>query len=172
MGRFKPVIYKKNIYDINYQALKDKGIKCLVFDLDNTLGLIDNHECPIETKKLLNKLKKDFLIYICSNNTGKRLKPYLEELGVNGVSWSLKPSRRGLRKIKKISKLDKSQMCIIGDQIVTDIFAGNRFKILTILVDPLGVKDLKITALNRIIENMIVSRYERKGIFKRGNYYE
>ena len=36
-------------------------------------------------------------------------------------------------------------MCIIGDQIVTDILAGNRYKIYTVLVDPLGEKDLKIT---------------------------
>ena len=63
-------------------------------------------------------------------------------------------------------------MCIIGDQIVTDILAGNRYKIKTILVDPLGEKDLKITGLNRKIEAIIVKRYEKKGIFERGEYYE
>ena len=46
----------------------------------------------------------------------------------------------------------KKEMCMIGDQIVTDVLAGNRFKIMTILVDPLGEKDLKITGLNRKIE--------------------
>ena len=63
-------------------------------------------------------------------------------------------------------------MVIIGDQIVTDIFAGNRFRIKTILVDPLGEKDMKITFLNRKIENAIVKKYMRKGIFERGKYYE
>ena len=61
---------------------------------------------------------------------------------------------------------------MIGDQIVTDILAGNRFKIMTILVDPLGTKDLKITGINRKLEARIVKRYEKKGIFKRGKYYE
>ena len=37
MNIFYPDIYAKNIYTINYNKLKDKGIKCLVFDLDNTL---------------------------------------------------------------------------------------------------------------------------------------
>ena len=61
---------------------------------------------------------------------------------------------------------------MIGDQIVTDVLAGNRFKIMTILVDPLGEKDLKITGLNRKIEEKIVKRYEKRGLFERGKYYE
>ena len=61
---------------------------------------------------------------------------------------------------------------MIGDQIVTDVLAGNRFKIMTILVDPLGEKDLKITGLNRKVEEKIVKRYEKRGLFERGKYYE
>ena len=56
MGLFKPAMYKKNIFEINYKKLKEKGITCLVFDLDNTLGLIDHRRCPEETRKLIKKL--------------------------------------------------------------------------------------------------------------------
>ena len=172
MGIFKPKMYRKTIFDINYDKLKEDGIKCLVFDLDNTLGLISHKNCPDEAKKLVKKLKKDFIVLISSNNTKKRLKPYLEELGIDGVSWSMKPSIKSLIKIKLKYKLKKKEMCMIGDQIVTDVLAGNRFRIKTILVDPLGEKDLKITGLNRKIEARIVKRYEKKGLFERGNYYE
>ena len=61
------MMYKKNIFDIDYDKLKKNGIKCLVFDLDNTLGLIDEEKCPKEAKKLLKKLKKDFTIFISYN---------------------------------------------------------------------------------------------------------
>ena len=172
MGLFKPKIYQKTIQDINYKGLKDEGIKCLIFDLDNTLGLISHKNCPEETKDLINKLKKDFRVLISSNNTKRRLKPYLEELGIDGVSWSMKPSIKSLIYVKKKYKLKKKEMCIIGDQIVTDILAGNRYHIKTILVDPLGEKDLRITGLNRKIEARIVKRYEKRGIFERGKYYE
>ena len=60
MGMFKPTMYKKNIFEINYEKLKNMGITCLVFDLDNTLGLIENERCPLKTKKLLKKLQEDF----------------------------------------------------------------------------------------------------------------
>ena len=36
------------------------GINCLVFDLDNTLGLISNIKCPEETRDLLRKLGFNF----------------------------------------------------------------------------------------------------------------
>lgn len=172
MGYFKPMMYQKTIHDINYKKLKKQGVKCLIFDLDNTLGLISHKECPKESKQLLKKLKKDFNVIICSNNNNRRLAPYLDDLDIEGVAWSMKPLTRGLRIIRKKYKVKNEEMCIIGDQIVTDILAGKRFKINTVLVDPLGKKDLKITALNRVIENIIVKRYEKKGIFKRGNYYE
>lgn len=171
MGIFKPNMYKKNIFDIDYDKLKEMGITCLVFDLDNTLGLIEHKRCPRNTKKLIKSLQKDFLILISSNNTKERITPYLKDLGIGGVSFSLKPSTRGLRKIKRDYHLKKKEMCMIGDQIVTDILSGNRFKIMTILVDPLGEKDLKITGLNRKIEKRIVDRYEKRGIFERGKYY-
>ena len=51
MGYFKPTKYYKDIYSIDYKKLKSEGINCLVFDLDNTLGLISNIKCPEETTK-------------------------------------------------------------------------------------------------------------------------
>jgi len=172
MGYFRPKMYKKTIFDIPFSSLKKEGIHCLIFDLDNTLGLISHKNCPLETQELIQKLKKDFIVVISSNNTKKRLKPYLEELGVDGVAWSMKPSIRGLMVIKNKYHLKKKEMCIIGDQIVTDVLAGRRYHIKTILVDPLGEKDLRITGLNRKIEARIIKHYEKRGLFERGKYYE
>ena len=68
--------------------------------------------------------------------------------------------------------LKNSEIAMIGDQLVTDVLAGNRFGAYTIYVDPLGKKDLKITYFNRFIERRIINHYQRKGKFKRGEYYE
>lgn len=172
MAYFKPDIYKKNIFDIDYSKLKKEGIKCLIFDLDNTLGLIDEKKCPSEVKKLIKKLKKDFTVFISSNNTKKRIAEYINDLEIEGESFSLKPLPKGLMRIKKKCKVKTNEMVMIGDQIVTDIFSGKLYGVKTILVDPLGVKDLKITGLNRLIEGRIVKRYEKLGVFKKGSYYE
>jgi hypothetical protein len=170
MALFLPNVYQESIYDIDYKTLKDKGIKCLVFDLDNTLGLIRNRKCPKEAIELINRLQKDFIVEICSNNTTKRLKPYLDELNITGTSWSMKPFTYALKKIQKKNHLTKKEMCIIGDQLITDVLAGNRYHIQTVLVNPLGT-DHKVTGITRLIENIIIHNYQKKGLFERGKYY-
>lgn len=172
MGIFRPTMYRKDVFDIDYKKLKDIGITCLVFDLDNTLGLIDQKKCPMKVKKLIKELQEDFLVLIASNNTKRRVAPYLKELGIGGVANSLKPSTRGLSKIKREYHLKKKEMVMIGDQLITDVLSGKRFHIMTILVDPLGKKDLKITGLNRYWEDKIIKRYEKRGEFRRGSYYD
>ena len=62
MNLFRPNMYKKNIFEIDYNKLKEQGIKCLVFDLDNTLGLIEHERCPLKTKKLLKKIQLVIII--------------------------------------------------------------------------------------------------------------
>lgn len=172
MAIFKPTMYRKNIFEIDYQKLKKMGITCLVFDLDNTIGRIEDKKCSIKVKKLFKRLQKDFLILVSSNNTSGRLKPYLTDLGVEGMAMAFKPLTKNLKRIRRKYDLKKNQMVMIGDQIVTDIFSGNRFNIMTILVDPLGEKDLKVTYFNRIIEDKIIDYYKRQDLFERGKYYE
>lgn len=166
-----PDIYKKSIYDIDYVKLKKEGITCLIFDLDNTLGKVNQMSVPLKTRKLIKNLQKDFLVLIISNNFKTRIKPYLETLGVGGVSFALKPFNFSLIKIKRNYKLNKKEMVIIGDQLITDVLCGKSFNIKTVLVDPYGDNDYRITKLNRVFENFILNRYEKKGKFKRGVYY-
>ncbi len=172
MKKTIPDMYVKNIFFIPYKKLKKEKVKCLVFDLDNTLGMIDDVDCPSVTVDLIKQLKKDFLVVVCSNNFKKRIDRYLDILSVDGVSFACKPFTRGLRKIRSKYNLSKSKMVMIGDQMMTDILSGNRFGCKTILVDPLSEKDLKLTSINRRMEKHIIKKYSKKDIFKRGRYYE
>lgn len=167
-----PKMYQKSIFDINYKLLKEKGIKCLIFDLDNTIALIDEHEAPTKTKRLFKKLKKDFQVIIISNNFKKRVSFYSRQLDVDFISMAMKPSTKGLLEIKFRYKYLKKEMCMIGDQVMTDILSGGKFKIFTVLVDPLGEKDLKITKFNRYLEKIVLKKLNHKYGFEKGKYYE
>ena len=170
--RLIPDIYVHKIEDIPYDKLKEEGIKALVFDLDNTLATLDEKACPERVKKLINKLNKDFTCFIVTNGNGKRAKPYKDKLNIKIISMALKPFTKGLRELEKKYHLKKSEMVIIGDQLMTDILSGKRFGIKTLLVDPLAKKDLKMTYFNRFFENKIIKHYEKKDLFKRWRYYE
>lgn len=172
MKKFYPTIYQKTIHDINYQKLYSMGIRCLIFDLDNTIALIDQKKVDRKTKELFQDLKKDFFLVIISNSNKKRVEPYSKMLDCDFVASALKPFGYGYRKIKRRYHFKKEEIAMIGDQLVTDIFVGNRMTGCTVLVDPMGKKDLKITTFNRFIERKILRYFEKTNQMKKGEYYE
>ena len=168
MGKFKPKMYYKNIFDINYEALKNGNIKVLIFDLDNTIMTYDEKEPAEKVIKLFKKLSNDFQVFIASNNMKEKVKKIGNILNVHGFYSTLKPTKRLKKLLSNKINVKMEEVAIIGDQIVTDIFMGNRLHMKTILVDPLGEKDFKITFFNRWLEGKIMKRIK----VKRGEYYE
>lgn len=173
MSKYVPKMYRKTIYDINFDKLKEMGIKCLIFDLDNTILEIDKFVPEKKVCALIDKLKKDFKIYIISNNSHTdRIVPAAEALDVDYINFALKPFSKGFRRVVKEGKFKKSEICNIGDQIMTDVLGGNRFGIFTILVEPLSENELKVTGINRFFERIHLRRLAKRGLFKKGEYYE
>ena len=144
---FYPKIYQENIYQIPYDKLYQEHVRCLLFDLDNTLGLLSEKEASEKVKKLFQKLEKRFIIVIVSNHVSKRrVSNFAKSLHCEYFYFAMKPSTRCFRKIMKKFSLKKEELC-------------------------LSKKDLKITSLNRILENYIIKYYQKKKKFKKGEYY-
>lgn len=173
LEKYVPKMYKKTIYDVNYDLLKENGIKCLIYDLDNTLLKVDKSIPKKDICDLIKKLKRDFNIYIISNNSSKkRIGSVADRLGIEYVSFALKPFSKGFSKVRKLHNYKKTEMCIIGDQIMTDILGGNRYGIYTVLLEPLSKEELKVTLFNRFLEKKALKGLSSKGLFKKGEYYE
>lgn len=173
MDKLIPDMYQKSIYHINYEKLKDNGIKCLLFDLDNTC-VPTKEKNP--NKKLIEKFEKlkdlGFKIIIFSNAGRKRLEPFKKALDVDCSYSSRKPLSGKFNKIIKKFGYDLSETAIIGDQLFTDILGGNKVGIKTILINPMSSYDLPITKISRMLERNIMKKMEKKGILTKGKYYE
>ncbi len=172
MKKFIPSMYQKDIFSINYEKLKEMGIKTILFDLDNTLSPAYEMFYNEKTKELFNKLKKDFKLVIFSNNFEKRVKPIADFYGVDYTCVSIKPLGFKYHFIVKKYRLSKNQIAAVGDQLLTDILGGNSFGIMTILVDPISDVDEKETWLNRKIEARILKKFKEKKILEKGKYYD
>ena len=97
MNIFYPDIYAKNIFEIDYEKLKSKGIKCLVFDLDNTLVPVKSSVADEKVKALFTTLKKQkFTIILMSNSLKKRVEVFKKDLKVPCFSFSMKPLIRAI----------------------------------------------------------------------------
>lgn len=172
LKRFVPDVYQENIFTINYDKLKKKGIKCLLFDLDNTISPAREIVLCEKTKKLFNKLKKNFKIILFSNNFPKRVGKFGDYYSVDIACISLKPFSYKYRYILRKYSLKKNEVAAIGDQLLTDIQGGNKMGITTVLVNPMTEIDETETWLNRQIEKKIFKKFEEKNILVKGKYYE
>lgn len=173
MENYVPDIYQKSIYTINYNKLKNNGIKCLLFDLDNTL-------VPYKTKKptnkvieLFNSLKEQgFKVVLFSNSSRKRLQPFKDTLEVDCCARAWKPSSKKFISVINELGFNISEVAIIGDQILTDVLGGNRVGITTILTNPISKNDYFLTYFNRVRENHKIKKLSKMDLFYKGKYYE
>lgn len=170
---YKPDMYKKDIYSIDYKKLKSFGIKCILFDLDNTLVPYYRVRPMRKTKDFIENLKElGFKIILFSNSTKKRLIPFKDILELDCSASSHKPFSKKFKKVLKEYKYSESEVAMIGDQIPMDIYGGNRVGIFTVLVNPISSREPIWTKCNRIYEKHIIKKMSKKGIFKLGEYYE
>ena len=64
----KPDYNLKNVYEINFEELKQNDIKCIMFDLDSTVMRSKSATFEPETLEWFNGFLKDFEVAIISNN--------------------------------------------------------------------------------------------------------
>ena len=173
MEEYLPDIYQKSIYTLDYSKLLGRGIKCLLFDLDNTIVPPFSAEMPKKAKDLFVGLKqKGFKIIIFTNSPQIRLKGFKNYLGVDGVSSAHKPRVNKLIKLLKDYGFTASEVAIIGDQIMTDVKCGNKVGITTVLVNPISDKDFFLTKIHRFKERRKMKKLRDMDLFWQGRYYD
>ena len=173
MEKYIPDVYQKSIYNIDYTKLKEKGIQCLLFDLDNTLVPYSTKKPDDKSTELFSQLKEmGFRVILFSNSGKKRLRPFKEELEVDCCASARKPRIKSFHRVLKEYRLKEDEVAIIGDQMMTDVLGGNRVGITTILVNPISVKEAFWTKPNRILEKRMMKKLRNHDLFFKGRYYE
>ncbi len=155
-----PSIYIENIKKITLELLKEKKIKGLILDIDNTL--IDYDKNLLEgTKEWCDNLKEnDIKLCILSNtNKVKKVEKVARILNLEYIYFAHKPSKKGFLKAQKLLGLNKEEIAIVGDQIFTDVWGGNRVGMYTILTKPIDKRDILLTRLKRPFEKIVINNY-------------
>lgn len=173
MSLFLPDIYQKSVYTIDYESLKSAGIKIILFDLDNTIAPIGTDTPSKKMKDLFEDIKKMGIKPVIMSNSGKsRVAPFKEGLFVDAACSSMKPLKRKYKKILNVYDVKPEEVAAVGDQLLTDVFGANRMGITSILINQISSVDFKVSLVNRFIERRIINHYTKKGVFKKGEYYE
>ncbi|SFA69776.1 hypothetical protein SAMN04488072_10184 [Lentibacillus halodurans] len=159
-----PNEHVKSIFDIHPEALKEKRIKGIITDLDNTLVAWDVADATPEVIEWFRWMKEhDIKVTIISNNKWERVKIFSEPLDTPFVFSARKPLRQAFKQAAKEMNLNKDEIVVIGDQVLTDVLGGNFAGFYTILVVPIVQTDGRVTRFNRKIERRILSYMRKKG---------
>ena len=164
MNKYLPTFLSMSIYDIDFDTLYAKGKKVILFDLDNTIASYEEVK-PNSKQLMLNEklTKMGYKIYIISNNRIKRVKEFVETFKVNGyLTLARKPFTKRVCAFIKKNNLNKDEIVMIGDQLLTDIVCANKIGVTNILVKSISRKTERwYTRINRLREEKVLKKIER-----------
>src|SRR5690606_35185585 len=103
-------------------------------------------------------------VTIVSNNQEKRVKDFADPLGIPFIFEARKPMIRAFNRAIREMNLQKDEVVVIGDQLLTDVLGGNRCGLHTILVVPVAQTDGFFTKFNRFVERKILTWMKRRGM--------
>ncbi|MBH0229947.1 YqeG family HAD IIIA-type phosphatase [Halobacillus yeomjeoni] len=164
LNNFLPNEHFSSVLEIDPNHLKEKGVKGIITDLDNTLVAWDVPDATDEIKDWFKAMNDHGIqVTITSNNNEDRVKLFSDPLNADFIYSARKPLSHAFKKAQRQMDLKKDEMVVIGDQLLTDVLGGNLAGFHTILVVPIVETDGFFTRINRKIERRILNWMRRKG---------
>lgn len=126
------------IFDLTPQLLEKYELSGLILDVDETLVPFRQKTVSLELQQWTAKIRAATPIWLVSNNLSEsRIGNIAQSLDLPYISSARKPSRRRLRQAAEAMNLRVEQVAMVGDRLFTDVLAGNRLGMFTILVEPM-----------------------------------
>ncbi len=153
----------KNVSLLDEAFYAERGIRALIFDIDNTLVRHTEEKPPQNVLDYFALLKKwNISFSIVSNNTCERVETFSKELGVPFYAKALKPRSKYIKKAMRDMRAKKRETALIGDQLLTDILGGNLFGLFTVLVTAVGEDETSFVSFKRKIEKRVLAKHKGK----------
>lgn len=141
---FQPREFRKTVQDIDFQALKAKGISHLILDLDETLRKRNDDHIPDSSIEWIKKAEAaGFNVCVSSNSLFPwKFGNVRKKLHVPSFAFTLKPFPFAFWKAFRILGSNPKNTAMVGDQLFTDILGANILGIYSVMVSPV-TKDEK-----------------------------
>ncbi|WP_307974776.1 YqeG family HAD IIIA-type phosphatase [uncultured Parolsenella sp.] len=160
MSLVRPWRRERAITDVDVDELAASGVRCVLFDRDNTVVPRDIGVAPESVMDWICRVREAgiALCMVSNNFHSQQVEASAAELGCAVVHHAMKPAPFAVRRALAIVGVDASEAVLIGDQVFTDVMAGNLAGVRTILVEPQSTSDLWYTHIFRVFERAIGAR--------------
>uniref|UniRef100_K3W758 Uncharacterized protein n=1 Tax=Globisporangium ultimum (strain ATCC 200006 / CBS 805.95 / DAOM BR144) TaxID=431595 RepID=K3W758_GLOUD len=161
-----PQISVKDLNDVSFQALKDRGFQGVIFDKDNTLTIPHHNEIAAHLQTPFDECRQVFgdRVLIFSNSAGSNDDPGFAKAREIEAKLHIPVLQHNEKKPGGIAHVqahfkneDPTKLIMIGDRYSTDVLFGNMNGLLTIRTDQFTHKGEGIVnrQLQRIEKAMI-----------------
>ena len=158
---FLPKIITESITDLTPELLRQRNIRLLMLDFDNT---IVPYTTDIPTPQMAQWLKdmasSDIQICIVSNSKRDRVPRFCEAYGLECITHAKKPFTKGIRQCLDKYGIPAENAALAGDQIYTDMLGARRAGMKGLLVN--SIDDVWYKPLRRLVEQPFRYKEVRK----------
>ncbi len=159
----KPDYMFRTYDEITPEFLTSLGVKAVLSDVDNTLAPYEQPEPDEKLMAWINGLREAGIsIAFISNNEQERLDLFNKNLGVPAYWKSGKPFKKSLLRAMADLGTDRTNTVMLGDQLLTDAWAGNAAGLKVIIVPPIKDKLNLFFRFKRWLEKGTVRRFKKK----------
>jgi hypothetical protein len=127
-----------SVLSLTPEIIQHYQLKGLVLDVDETLVPFTVDAASPELKDWVEQMRTYTALWLVSNNLNEvRIGSIARSLNLPYYLGAAKPSRRKIRAALQAMNLPVHQVGMVGDRLFTDVLAGNRLGMFTILVEPI-----------------------------------
>lgn len=162
LERFYPDEYWDSAYSIDFEEMRDKGYRGVLFDIDNTLV---PHDAPADERAigLFARLRElGMAVCLISNNKLPRVEPFAGAVGAQFIENAHKPGVKSYQKAMDLMGCTKENALFVGDQLFTDVYGAKRAGMHAVLVKPILPKEEIQIVLKRYLEKVVLYFYEKQ----------
>lgn len=163
LKKLYPKLYVPSLRDIPLRQFKEMGKKAFILDLDNTITEWNSSQVAEDVASWFIDVKEQgFKVCLVSNNSEQRVLKVAKSLGIPYVCKAGKPRRGAFYKALSLLQVAPEEAVVVGDQIFTDIWGGNRAGLDTVLVVPIARREFIGTKVSRFFEYFIIRRLKKE----------
>lgn len=159
---FYPDLTADSAYEIDYEDYYQKGIRGIIYDVDNTLV---PHGAPADERAvvLFERLHAiGFQVVLLSNNREQRVKSFSQQVKyADYIFKAKKPSAAGYEEAMRRMGTGRTTTLFVGDQLFTDVWGAKNAGIRSILVKPIHPKEEIQIVLKRQLEKIVLYFYKK-----------
>jgi len=134
----QPDMKFNSVTDIDKRMLnrikQDYGIEAIVLDVDETLRC-NSKAIPKRNGEWIKMMKGQIKVIILSNGIDPDIEKYFSEMGIDYIGFAFKPLKKNFIKACQKLGVRPEKTLMIGNNIIDDIWGGNRNKMRTALVN-------------------------------------